>query len=189
MYSPVLSASRAIRVAYQFCNKPEAAIVAFVGYEAYDISSSSLYQNEEEVILVLQEKFNCQQVGWLKGIPVYLSVNSVNLSCSTQNFSFWEREVKFQIGLYYRINLAYAAAKLKACKLIGFCPIRIEEDFYHPLGDIRLSIYVDGSPENFNIFINKPERFREILIMVREDSLVVKNSCPELGFWAAVPSK
>lgn len=178
-YSPVLSTSSMLHVAYDFCsNKPEAAIVAFVGYEGYYVAPSSVHQNEEEVILVLTERFNCYQVGWLRGIPVYLS-------CSSQNLSFWEKEVKFQIGLQAAINLVYAAAKLNACRLIGFCPIGIEEDFY--FGCYRLSIYVKGSPENFTVFINKPESgFPETLLVVKEDSLEVLEDFPELGFRKAV---
>ena len=92
-YSPVLSTSREIQVAFNFASYHcEAAIVAFVGYEAYNISSSSVHPQEEEVIVIVSEKLAYRRVAWLEGTPVYLACKS--------NLPLWEQEVKYQVNRF-----------------------------------------------------------------------------------------
>jgi hypothetical protein len=50
--SPVLSTSTSLAVAKRFS---KGAIIAFYGFEGYSISSSSFYQNEDEVLLLPQQ--------------------------------------------------------------------------------------------------------------------------------------
>ena len=103
MHSPVLSASKDIHVAFNFSlNHYKAAIVAFVGYEAYNISSSSVHPQEEEVILVLTEEIALTHTGWLEGTPVYLARKSKNIPLELVESwrKLWEQEVKYEVNRF-----------------------------------------------------------------------------------------
>ena len=97
--SPVLSTSREIMVAHQFCSYHlDAALIAFIGYEGYDISSSSCHQEEDEILLIVEEvKTKTKFVTKLENIPVFLACNNSN---STSNSRQWEQEVIYQVNRF-----------------------------------------------------------------------------------------
>ena len=95
LYSPVLSTSREVMIAHNFCSYHlNPALVAFIGYEGYNISESSGYPDEDEILLIVEEgKMNAKFTTRLEDIPVYLT-------CNTSNSRQWEQEVIYQINRF-----------------------------------------------------------------------------------------
>ena len=93
-FSPVLSTSREVMVAHNFCSYHcNPALVAFIGYEGYDISSSSCHQAEDEILIIVQKEIKVSIVTRLEDIPVYLA-------CKAKNSHQWEQEVKYQVDRF-----------------------------------------------------------------------------------------
>jgi hypothetical protein len=93
-FSPILSTSQEIQVAHDFCSYHyNPAVVAFIGYEGYNISLSSCHQEEDEILLVLEQHFDAKYVTRLEQTPVFLA-------CNTSNSRQWEQEVKYQVNRF-----------------------------------------------------------------------------------------
>ena len=92
--SPVLSTSREIQVAHNFCSYHcNPAIIAFIGYEGYDISSSSCHQAEDEILLIIEQEIKTKLSTRLEDIPVFLA-------CKAKNSRQWEQEVIYQVNRF-----------------------------------------------------------------------------------------
>jgi hypothetical protein len=94
LYSPVLSTSREVMVAHNFCSyHMHPALVAFIGYEGYSISETSGYPDEDEILIIVEQEIKVKQVTRLEDIPVYLA-------CIAKNSRQWEQEVKYQVNRF-----------------------------------------------------------------------------------------
>jgi hypothetical protein len=104
--SPVLSASKSLEVGFDFASyHTQAAIVAFVGHEAYDISPSSVHPDEDEVLVVLDNGYyDSVFITWLEGVQVFMSFNE---SLPNTQFPLWEQEVRYKISRFQSFMIDY----------------------------------------------------------------------------------